>query len=241
MHKGYALLGERSSSLPQPWYRKASVQTALVSGVFLTIVAVIVECSPKGRLEQENRRLVNDVQRLETQLAPFRAIAIERFGQNEEEALAKLAAQVEELQTEMLRAAGVIRRFDVEIVASLTGNWQSDEPPDLTKLFRKAGRGSDVRIELETNNGVMRWLELQNSRGPRIARGEGGSWVLDYTVEAPTGSWILGTHRDDLKNCGGLELTLYGIDCEVSKDSVVSVVNVTLSLLVNGIPAGTSA
>ena len=53
-------------------------------------------------LEQEN-------QRLETQIAPFRALAVERFGKDAEEALVKLAAQVRDLEIQLERAGGVRR------------------------------------------------------------------------------------------------------------------------------------
>ena len=90
--------------MTQKWYKKASVQTALISGAFLVAVTLIVQYSPKTKLEKEIDVLEGEIQKLETQIAPFRALAIERFGENEEEALAKLAVQVEELQTQISRA-----------------------------------------------------------------------------------------------------------------------------------------
>ena len=212
------------------WYHKASVQTALVSGVFLTIVTAIVQFSPKARLEGQ-------VKSLETQLAPFRTLAVERFGGNEQQALAKLAAQLGELQTQLERQAGIIRRFDVAAVATLAGDWKSQIPPDFSHLFRTSGRGSDIRAELKTKDADLRWVEFKDSTPPKMIAGEHNSWILDYSAQAPAGSWVLGANRSDLQTCGSVEMTLYGIDNNTTQDGIVAVSSLTLTFYVNGIPA----
>lgn len=218
------------------WYKKASVQTALVSGVFLVVVTLLIQFSPKAKLEKEVANHKEQIQRLETQLTPFRALAVERFGGTEQEALAKLAAQLQDLQTQLKREAGTIRRFEVVAVATLAGDWKST-PPDFSRLVRRASRGSDVRVELKTTDAEMRWVDLTDSGPPKMAAGEQGNWILDYTAQAPAGSWILGVNRDDLKTCGILEMALYGIDHNVTHDGVITVTGVTLSFYVNGVPA----
>lgn len=212
------------------WYKKASVQTAFVSGVFLIIATLVVEFSPKARLE---RQLAS----LESQLAPFRALALERFGGTEQQALAKLATQFSELEAQFKREAGRIRRFDVTAVARLDGKWKSATPPDFSHYFRTAGRGVDVRVQLKTKNQDMRWIDFVEATPPRIAAGEGTIWLLDYTAQAPPGSWVLGLNRDDLEKCGTMEMTLYGIDSDVAEDAMITVDNVTLAFFINGVAA----
>jgi hypothetical protein len=221
----------------QNWLKKASVQTAVVSGIFLLIVTIIVQFSPKAKLEKEVVDLKDEVQRLETQLAPFRALAIQRFGGSEEQALSKLAAQVQDLQTQLERATGTIRRFDVVALATFTGDWKSATLPNLSNLFRKASREADIRVELKSGGADMRWVEFTESGAPRMATGENGNWTLDYTAQAPAGSWVLGANRDDLQACGALEMILYGIDRNVTHNGVVVVKSVELSFFVNGTPA----
>jgi len=206
------------------------VQTALVGGACLIAVTLLVEFSPKARLEKQ-------VAILETQLAPFRAIAIERFGGTEQQALVKFAAQLGELEKQLKREAGTIRRFDVAAVATLVGDWKSTTPPDFSHLFRTGGRGSDIRIELKTKDADMRWLEFTDSSPPRMAAGEDRSWILDYTAQVPPGSWVLGLDRNELLTCGPAVITLYGIDRNATNDSIVTVTRLTLTFYVNGVPA----
>ena len=223
--------------MAQSWYRKASVQTALVSGVALVAVTLLIQFSPKARLEKEVADLKGEVQRLETQLSPFRALAVLRFGGSEEEALSKLAAQVRDLQTQLDREAGTIRRFDVAVVATLSGDWKSTTPPNFSHLWRTSSGGSDIRVEFKTNGAGMRWVEFTDSSALRMATGESSSWILNYTAQTPAGSWVLGVNRDDLQACGSLVMVLYGIDRNVTWDSIVTVTSVVLSFFVNGTPA----
>jgi hypothetical protein len=91
--------------MAQKWYQKATVQGAIVAALALliaTLAPIALEVpSLKSDNAELNRKLTDktaDVQRLETQLAPFRTIALERYTGPENEALAKLASQIQLLQ-----------------------------------------------------------------------------------------------------------------------------------------------
>jgi len=91
--------------MAQKWYQKASVQTAIISGVFLLIGIAIPTIFKIPALEIKIDQLENDnsaktaeIQRLETQLTPFRTIAIEKFTGSEQEALRQLANELEILK-----------------------------------------------------------------------------------------------------------------------------------------------
>src|ERR1039457_4454058 len=91
--------------MAQKWYQKATVQGAIVAALALliaTLAPIALEVpSLKSDNADLNRKLTEksaDLQRLETQLAPFRTIALERYTGPENEALAKLASQIQLLQ-----------------------------------------------------------------------------------------------------------------------------------------------
>ncbi|MDE2009290.1 MAG: hypothetical protein KGJ09_04335 [Candidatus Omnitrophica bacterium] len=90
----------------QPWYKKASVQAAIVAGISLVIVAVIPYIFQIPNLQKRIQELEGDlqaknfeIQGLETQLAPFKTIALGRFTGTESEALSKLAFQLNNLES----------------------------------------------------------------------------------------------------------------------------------------------
>ena len=87
------------------WYQKATVQGALVAAAGLIIITLIPIALQVPKLQEANHTLERSIgeknvqlQRLETQLAPFKTIALERYTGPENEALAKLAGQVQLLQ-----------------------------------------------------------------------------------------------------------------------------------------------
>jgi len=87
--------------MAQKWYQKASVQTALVSGfVFLIGIAIpylfkVPKLQDKiSKLEKENVDKAAEIQRLETQLVPFKTYALEHYPGNEKEALSQLENKI---------------------------------------------------------------------------------------------------------------------------------------------------
>lgn len=91
--------------MAQKWYQKASVQTAIISGIFLLIgigIPHFFKIPALERkienLEKENSDKTAEIQRLETQLTPFKTIALEKFTGSEQEVLRKLADELKKLK-----------------------------------------------------------------------------------------------------------------------------------------------
>ncbi len=94
--------------MAQKFYEKASVQTAIISGMFLLLGISIpyIFRIPKLQdkisvLEKETFEKTAEIQRLETLLAPFRTIALEKYTGTEAEALSKLALKIKELESDI--------------------------------------------------------------------------------------------------------------------------------------------
>jgi hypothetical protein len=191
-----------------------------------------------NRSDQINS-LTAEVQRLETRLVPFTTIAVERFGGNEEQALAKLAAQLEDLQNQLQRAQGMIRRFGVVAVATISGDWAAPSPPDYSNyLSFGAGSGWGVKVQLKANTAPMRWVEFKEPLAFRSSEGDNGSWVLEVTGEAAADSWVLGIHPNDLQtSCGEVEMVALGIKPGVTTDNIITLRAITLLFHVNGVPS----
>ncbi len=108
------------------WFRKVSVQSALVTGVFAFVTGLvalvgvaIVQFGPKTTLEAEIARRDLEITRLRSELGPFKAVAIQRFGGTEHEALAKLSTQLAELQAASQLIGEKLKRFE-EQTTSIT-------------------------------------------------------------------------------------------------------------------------
>ena len=101
--------------MAQKWYQKASVQTTIVAGIIGIIIAGLNILHQRSELSKQNIEMreknaelsnlvqekTAEIQRLETQLTPFRTIAIEKYTGTESEALKQLAIHISEIYTSL--------------------------------------------------------------------------------------------------------------------------------------------
>ncbi len=113
----------------QKFYQKASVQVAIVAGVFALIIAAGKIWFSLSDVKKENLELSqanqglrdelvtakSEVQRLETLLTPFRTIALERYTGSEREALRQLADQIGILQDADKQKSEKITQLEAEL------------------------------------------------------------------------------------------------------------------------------
>lgn len=89
--------------MAQKIYEKAGVQAAIVgaviTGIFLIFINIFINLMQNNtkRLEEDIKAKDLKIQQLETQLIPFKTIALEKFTGTENERLQQLAANLEEI------------------------------------------------------------------------------------------------------------------------------------------------
>ncbi len=110
--------------MKRKWHQYVGIRSALIVTVGVIIVAGMNIVHDRSKLKRENRRHITDIaakdsliadlnqqlsrkaselQRLETQLTPFRTIALEEYTGSEQEALKKLADRIQELENPLKR------------------------------------------------------------------------------------------------------------------------------------------
>ncbi len=94
------------------WYQYVGVQAAFILAIGGIIVAGMNIYNNRSKLVQDNQQYETDIadlkeglrnkdseiQRLETQLTPFKTIALEKYTGSEQERLQKLAERIQELE-----------------------------------------------------------------------------------------------------------------------------------------------
>jgi hypothetical protein len=135
--------------MAQKWYQKAGVQAAIVGALALIVVTLIPVALKVPTLKSENVGLSSklaektaEIQRLETLLAPFRTIALERYTGPENEALTKLASQIQTLQsldTEKTRKIEALQ-------AELNKTSEQARPPTLSLISHDTLTNGEARV-----------------------------------------------------------------------------------------------
>jgi len=135
--------------MAQKWYQKAGVQAAIVGALALVVVTLIPIALKVPDLESENAQLKGklgektaEIQRLETLLAPFRTIALEKYTGSENEALAKLASQINLLQS---LDAEKTRKIET-LQAELDKTSEQARPPTLSLISHDTLTNGDTRV-----------------------------------------------------------------------------------------------
>src|SRR3990172_10060088 len=172
--------------MAQRWYQKASVQVALVSGVFLVAATVIVQWPETRRLKAQNEQLQREKQSLETQLAPFRAIAVTRYPGSESEALEKLSRDVEDIGKELAKTSATVSTYRARFVARVSANWKEGKPPAANGM--SVGESPKLVLYLVMQSGEELELPLRIV-GMFTVKADGDAAVLSFEAEAPVGSW----------------------------------------------------
>lgn len=161
--------------MAQRFYNKASIQVAIVTvigtGIFGVLIAGIwilhyrsqlnednqIYISDNKNLKQKNLELTSEVQRLETQLTPFRTIALQKFTGSEQEVLRKLANELENVK----------KATDIPLLTLMRERIRTtkDNSDYITSLaFRPSNRqsiGSTVFIARITGNTDVRIKEFK--------------------------------------------------------------------------------
>lgn len=174
---------------------------------------------------------------LETQLAPFRTLALDRFpGKEEGEALARLARQIDDLRREFEKSLKSIRSFAAEISIITKGEWTNGKPPDPSRLVRFGGGDPGARVKLLLDGSEERWLDLDDPEDLRVTTLSEGETRLQYRVEARPGTWIIGHHPQECVACREAQVFLWAFNAASTIDKTVVVKSITFRFFANGVP-----
>lgn len=174
--------------MAQKFYQKASVQGAIVGAIALILVSLITVAHQRSQLKSDNSQLkhesdlqIAEIQRLETLLAPFRTIALQRYTDPEPEALRKLAHRISELessvaprfvseqQTEaLISTLKQIPHGGIYIVSRIMDGEAKDYAEEIGAIMKRAGwdiRYSPMLTDDTIGFGVCSYLAAEKLPG----------------------------------------------------------------------------
>lgn len=174
-----------------------------------------------------------EIQRLETQLTPFRTIALERYPGNEAEALERLSKEVSDLDAKLEASIKKINSFEAEVAIRFEGDWTKGFIP-VTPGIMVLGEGIASEIVFRNRDGSARAAKLHLVEGmPRISEVKGEA-ELTYSMRAKPGSWILGSQLDQLMGCEEIKLGAFGLRHQMTKTGRIRLLSFTINFFING-------
>jgi hypothetical protein len=222
----------------QRWYQKASVQTALVTGLFLIAVTTVPHALRVPKLKDKIDDLKHKLEdksheslRLETQLAPFRALALEKYPGDQAEALKKLAEEVTTIRGRLERAERSINRFQARVKMSISANWSASRPSDSVAAILPGLHPSLMFNSSKTGGLPEVVLFSTESRATEAPADELG---IAYVAEPKAGAPPLGMPVDDLAAYTTASISLPFVTLSTVTDGKATLRRFELEIPVNG-------
>lgn len=217
------------------WYHFKGVEEIKVENTTLRNTAV-----------ETAREITNkntQIQLLETQLAPFRAVAIDKFpGRDVGDALALLGTQINKMQKDLDEARSSIQTFSVKLTMEFSGSWKENKEPGAVPLLMMGGQGgNEGTIDLKMNDGRILNTTFGSLTNEEWKHVDGDTYRYSCQLTASAGDPIMGLSKSDLSKITAMSFVLPGVSGETATQPIMSIHRVHVMVFVNGIRYGNAA
>lgn len=183
---------------PKRWHQYVGIRAAFIGTLGLIFIATMNILYNRSRLVQDNKQYKQDlgkkdfeIQRLETQLVPFKTIALEKYTGSEQEALNKLAKELEDLKNYVNPFKKPIATAMAHVEVTIIGSVPLPTKPSIT--FHRSVKSDERDSVLYPIQGGH--LAFVKNRQPLLSmvatqsvarQNEKGEvvWIGDFSVQA---------------------------------------------------------
>lgn len=185
--------------------------------------------------QQINNNLNQKVILLETQMAPFKAVALEKYPGQVTEAMAQLIADITRFEKALVEAETKIRGYEVFITVRGKIEWKNGKPPEIKERFWLGDPDSTVSatFEMETKKGKV-LVPMFGFKHYSETLENDGSTTIKYKAESLPGGELLGFQPSDLIKISKSEFRLIGVSPQTTDSNIVTVKDVSLDFYFNG-------
>lgn len=188
-------------------------------------------------LEQEVLKSKQEIQLLETQLIPFKTIALEKYPGKLGEALSKLAEDIQKFETELRRSERRIKSLVVDIELDLEASWKNGKLPDLSNAIRI---GADdpklVDVDFTFEDSSQALVEFYGCTKLKYIEKEKGITTVSYSALAHSGSPIFGKLSESIQKAKKLKFN-GRVTRDMLADTNFKVHGFRAIFSVNGVPS----
>lgn len=193
-------------------------------------------------LEADGKTKDGRILLLETQLAPFRVLAIERFpGHEVGEALAKLGADLNQLQADFEKATSSIQNFSVKLSIDVSADWVKGKEPGVEPLIlMTSSGGSSGEISVVLSNSEKKNVVFFQASEDQITRVNDRVYHFEIQYTAPAGDSIMGTSKKLLQKVSDFRFSISGVSKTnvIGSTPAIDMSNGKLTIFVNGTKFG---
>ena len=184
------------------------------------------------RLDLESKK--GDLILLQSQLAPFRAFALEKYGGEVGQSLARLAEDMRKFDAELKMVERKIRTISVTVTFDFSAKWQGGKLPQPEQWLMMGGtKGADGIFVL--SDGELDRTEFHHPDRIAFTRLDGDNTRLTYSATGAAGSQIFGELPERIRAIKQLGFSIIGIKKPNIEGDKFTPISLRAEFFVNGV------
>lgn len=188
----------------------------------------------------DNTKLTADLTLAETRLAPFKALALEKYPGRWEDALTKLAGDIQRFEEKLMQAQNRIRTMQVEVTVEFAATWKDNKFPEVSKwLWFEQGAGEReavVEIEFVHDDGRSILVLFREVEAFNLEKIEGDKALLSFRCSAEARSSIFDFRTDEIHKCARASWMLIHLKPELFEQKPLRIIKTEIDIVANNRP-----
>jgi hypothetical protein len=173
------------------------------------------------------------IQSLQTELEPFKTVALERYGGDNNQAIARLADDIQKFESKLRMSEGKIRSLDAAITIDFSAKWKGGKVPN-TDEWISLGGSRVMSMDFLLDDATSAPTEFHHDEDLNIAPLEGQRFRLTYRATAAPGSQVFGILPKQIRNVKDFSFDAFGFSQEFIDGTEAVIYNVRIDFFVNG-------
>lgn len=186
------------------------------------------------KLQQTISDQKQQIMLLETQLAPFKTIALDRYPGVVTESLDRLANDLETLQKKLIDATTSIKSLDAIASIKVSADWKDGKPPDLTNIIWFGGGTKSLSVKFELENGSDIDAVFDGHGGLHIETVNGNVVTIQYQANAVPGSSVFGRKPTDIVALKQVGFIPFGVNSNSVTSKMIKIEHLAIRFFTNG-------
>lgn len=194
----------------------------------------------KAQLLADNAKLTADLTLAETRLSPFKTIALEKYPGRWEDALTKLAGDIQRFEVKLQHEQNRIRTMQVEVAVEFKATWKDNKFPEVSKwIWFKQGAGDEtasVEIEFVHDDNRTIPVEFRSVENFNLEKLEGDRALLSFRCTAEPRSSIFEFRTDEIHRCASASWMMIHLKPDLLEQKPLRIIKSELDIVVNNRP-----
>lgn len=174
------------------------------------------------------------IQLLETQITPFKTIALERYPGRLNEALAGLAGDIKQFEQRLKDSERKIHAIAASVKIEVGAKWKNGTIPNINTMFLMGANSSAAHAEFRTRSGKMIPVNFYGFNDIKFQKQDADAVLVSFETVGNPPFELFSAVPEDLVSLEKLELEDGGINLGMLESPKLEIRKLSIFFLLNG-------